>query len=110
MAFRTLDNPPGPMLAAVAGWLLKVRDVVNGIMRGKINATLEVTLTANAGSTAVSSPLLSGASGIYLCPLSANAAAALATTHVASQGAQSLTLAHASNAQTDRNFRLLIIG
>jgi hypothetical protein len=107
MAFKTLDNPP-----AGNRWLQHVRDVVNNIMRGKINALVDITLTANSGTTSLASPLLSGSSGVYWTPLTANAAAEVGagTIYISAQGNQTATLTHANNAQTDRTFRILIIG
>ena len=123
MSFRNLDNPPtgapvpnlgalATLLGAVIGWLSRVRDVVNNIMRGKINATLDVTLTVSAASTTVSDARIGGSCGIYLMPLSANAAAEIGNGTIwwSAPGNQTVTLNHANNAQADRTFRLLIIG
>ena len=123
MSFRNLDSPPAgapvpnpgalaALLGAVIGWLAKLRDVVNNIMRGKINATLDVTLTPSAASTTVSDARIGGSCGIYLMPLSANAAAEIGNGTIwwSAPGNQTVTLNHANNAQADRTFRLLIIG
>jgi hypothetical protein len=60
----------------------------------------------------VNDPRLSGGSFIGFCPLTADAAAEIAGggLYVSSQGAKTMTLAHANNGQTDRKFLLLIIG
>ena len=123
MSFRNLANPPTgapvaspgalvALLGAVIAWLSGVRDVVNNIMRGKINATLDVPLTVSAASTTVSDARIGGSCGIYLMPLSANAAAEIGNGTIwwGPPGNQTVTLNHASNAQADRSFRLLIIG
>ena len=123
MSFRNLDNPPkgapvpnpaalATLLGAVLTWLARVRDVVNNIMRGKINATLDVTLTPSAASTTVSDARIGGSCGIYLMPLSANAAAEIGNGTIwwSAPSNQTVTLNHANNAQADRTFRLLIIG
>ena len=123
MSFRNLDSPPSAapvpnpgalaaLLGAVIGWLSAVRDVVNNIMRGKINATLDVTLTVSAASTTVSDARIGGSCGIYLMPLSANATAEIGNGTIwwSTPGYQTVTLNHANNAQADRTFRLLIIG
>jgi hypothetical protein len=123
VSFRGLDVPPkgnaapnpaalASLLGAVVAWLVKLRDVVNNIMRGKINATLDVTLTPSAATTTVSDARIGGGCGIYLMPLSANAAAEIGAGTIwwGAPGNQTVTLNHASNAQTDRTFRLLIIG
>ena len=123
MSFRNLANPPTgapvaspgalvALLGAVIAWLSGVRDVVNNIMRGKINATLDVTLAVSTASTTVSDARIGGSCGIYLMPLSANAAAEIGNGTIwwGPPGSQTVTLNHASNAQADRSFRLLIIG
>ena len=123
MSFRNLANPPtgapvaspgalAALLGAVIAWLSGLRDIVNNIMRGKINATLDVTLIVSAPSTTVSDARIGGSCGIYLMPLSANAAAEIGNGTIwwGPPGSQTVTLNHASNAQADRSFRLLIIG
>ena len=87
-------------------------EAVNRAGTGKINATLCVTLTANQSTTAVSDARLGSNSFIGFCPLTVNAAAEIGagTLYVSSQGKKTATLTHANNGQTDRTFRLLIIG
>src|SRR5713101_5381964 len=83
--FRGLDpappvpqrTPPGLMqfFSQIIGYLGRIREVVNNLLRGKLNATLDVTLTVSAASTAVNDPRIGGSSSIQLMALSANAAA-----------------------------------
>lgn len=87
-----------------------IAKVVNQAMRGKINAVLSLTLTPNAGSTVLTDTRLTNASAYSLGALSANAAAALATTYPSTRGNGSWTFAHANNAQTDRVFTVTVIG
>jgi len=111
--FLGLDQPPPvPGQPALAAWLARVVAILNGALGGNLNATLAVTLAANAGSTVVNDPRLSGGSFIGFCPLTADAAAEIAGggLYVSSQGAKTMTLTHANNALTDRKFLLLIIG
>jgi len=111
--YQGLDHPPPvPGQPALAAWLARVVAILNGAVGGNLNATLGVTLAANAGSTVVNDPRLSGTSYIGFCPLTGNAAAEIAGggLYVSSQGARTMTLAHANNAETDRKFLLLIIG
>ena len=111
--FQGLDQPPPvPGQPALAAWLARVVAILKGALGGTLNATLSVTLAANAGSTVVNDPRLSGGSFIGFCPLTADAAAEIAggALYVSSQGAKTLTLAHANNALVDRKFLLLIIG
>jgi len=90
----------------------EVAEVVNGILRGKLNATFETTLTANAGTTSVTHPLLTGTSFIAFMPLTANAATEFGagTIYASAQGKGTMTITHVNNAQTDRTFRVLVIG
>jgi hypothetical protein len=87
---------------------------VNQALKGKINSVGTVTLTANAASTTVTNPLV-GDSGcvILLFPQTANAAAALATTYIATAGytrSTSFVITHANNAQVDKTFSYVILG
>lgn len=66
-----------------------------------------VTLTANAASTTVTIIRAVGmASGVFLSPQTANAAAAVATTYIApaTMTADSFVITHANNAQADKTF------
>ena len=90
----------------------KLAESLNRALAGKLNATLDVTLAANQAATAVTDARLSASSFLGFCPLTANAAAEIGngTLYVSAQGKGTATLAHANTAQTDRNFRLLVIG
>ena len=96
----------------IVGYLGRLREVVNNLLRGKLNATLDVTLSASAAATIVNDPRIGGASSLQLMALSANAAAEIGNGTIwwSAPGDQTVTLNHANNAQTDRNFRLTIIG
>jgi hypothetical protein len=117
--YRGLEPPPRANPANVpqvvglqAQWLTGVRDVTNNMLQGKVNVTLDVTLTASSATTTVQDPRIGGSSAILLCPTTANAAAELGagTIYVSSIGKQTATITHANNVQTDRTFRLVIIG
>jgi hypothetical protein len=120
--YRGLDPapplPPGlpaaliPIFGQIVGFLGRIREVANNLLRGKLNATLDVTLKANAGTTTVTDPRIGGTSCILPCPLSIDAATELGngTMWFAAPGDQSVVINHANNPQADRNFRLLIIG
>ena len=71
-----------------------------------------VTLTANAASTTITDARISYRSPVVLIPVTANAAAAVATTYYAntSRVNGSLVLTHANNAQTDRTFQYAVMG
>lgn len=88
----------------------RVAAAVNALLQGRSNNTGTVTLTPAATSTALSDPRIGGGSTILFMPRTANAAAALSGLHVATLGKGTATLAHASNAQTDRVFGYAVIG
>ncbi|MFZ5789779.1 MAG: hypothetical protein ACOY3L_03675 [Pseudomonadota bacterium] len=89
-----------------------VAAAINRMLGGALNVTKDVTLAANAATTTVSDPRIGVASFVGLMPLSANAAAELGagTLWLDPPGKQSVVIHHASNAQADRSFRLLVIG
>ncbi len=113
MAFPTLGAPTpniGTKLPEVIMFLGKVRDVVNNTMRGKINATGTVTLTANAATTTITDTRIGGSTVVLLQPTTANAAAALATTYISTPTQGSVVINHANNAQVDKIFLTVLIG
>lgn len=96
-----------------------IASVVNRINLGKLNAVYRVadedfTLTANAATTTLTDSRLTAFSFVGFMPKTANAAAEIGagTLYVtnANMNNGSWTVTHANNAQTDRTFRLLIIG
>lgn len=99
-----------PKLRLNQPWDLQARSVVNNAMAGKLNVLGEVTLSVNATSTLLRDALITQASFIGLMPMSANAAAALATLHFSASQTGSVVINHTSNAQADRTFRYAILG
>lgn len=93
-------------------WVRQVAEATNNILAGKLNATLLVTLAPNVASTTVTDVRISAYSAILFTPLTANAAAELASggLYVSNRKAGEATIAHANGAQTDREFNMLIIG
>lgn len=97
-------------------WLRKLTTTVNLLVSGKMNCVGTVTLTANAASTVVSEAegRISNVTAISLMPFTSNAAAELGagTMYVSAVNsiAQTFTIVHANNAQTDRTFRYALIG
>lgn len=90
----------------------RIVEVVQRLLQGKMNATTTLTLTANAGSTTLTDARIGGSSHIGWTPLTANASAEVGagTIYVSARVKGSATIAHANNAQTDRDFSVLIIG
>ena len=84
--------------------------MVRQLVRGRSNAVGTETLTANASSTTVAAPFIASAgSFVGLMPMTANAAAALATSWVTPSNG-SFLVTHANNGQTDRKFQWGVIG
>jgi len=92
----------------------KLAIAVNSLLQGKLNAVISLTLTANAASTTITDARLTPNSFLWFMPQTANAAAEIGngTMYVASSTLtnRSAVVTHANNAQTDRSFRVLIIG
>lgn len=94
----------------------KLAAVVNSMRNGKLNAVTNVTLTPGGTTTTFTDQRITPQSVILLMPQTANAAAAVASLagpiYVSSttQVNGSAVITHASNAQTDRTFAVLIIG
>ena len=98
--------------------LSRVSHVLRLAMRGKINALGErtFTLTANAATSTLTDERLTSDGVVIYDPMTVNAVTALVT---AADRPYSLsgdrnngvwTVRHANNAQTDRDFRILMIG
>lgn len=86
---------------------------LNLITQGKLNVTLDVTLTANAASTTVTDPRIGFYSAVVpAMAMTKDAATELATgnVYVDTLMKGSCVVHHANNAQTDRTIRFLIIG
>lgn len=101
---------PSDTWGSVKTWVLEAAAAINRHNSGKMNVTLDVTLTANAASTTVTDARISASCALLLTPKTSNAAGALATTYVSSQTSGSAVLTHANNGQTDKSFRLAILG
>lgn len=85
---------------------------INGILDGRQNNTGTVTLTASTTTTQVVDRRVGVDSVITFMPETANAAAEVGngTMYVATVTAESFTITHANNAQTDRAFRYEVTG
>jgi hypothetical protein len=83
---------------------------LNRVIEGRTDNYGTFTLTPSATTTVVSSVYFSEDSTIALMPMTANAAAAVETTYIATVGNGAFTVTHANNAQTDRTFRYAWIG
>ncbi len=88
----------------------KISTMLNRLNTGKLNATGDVTLTANQTTTNVSDLRCGVDSVITFMPQTANAASAMATTYVSARNKQGFTISHANDANTDKTFSYIIIG
>ncbi len=127
--YRGLDKPPSlPLdvgsslpppirlnslfqyLIQLGAYLLKVGDVVNNILRGKLNCEGTFTVAHDAATTTLSDPNIGGNSSILVMPTTAHAATELATLYFDTFIKGGCTAHHANNAQTDRVFSYVVIG
>ena len=86
----------------------------NQLVKGKLNTTTLLTLTAGVGTTTLSHPNLGSNSTLVFMPTTADAASEIASGNMfvatATQQKGSAIITHTNNAQIDRTFRVLIIG
>ena len=89
----------------------QISDVVNNMMRGKLNNTAEVTLTNSATSTVVTNYVVGPKSVIIFMPITSDAATEQAAGgfYVSAQQDNQFTITH-SSATTTRTFRYVVIG
>lgn len=97
--------------AASERWVRRIVDVVNRSLSGKLNVTLVVTLNAGTTSTIIKDARIGAFSALLFTPLTANAAIEQAAggLYVSAQQSGQATIEHASNAQGDRRFRVVIL-
>jgi hypothetical protein len=87
--------------------LEQIAAVANQLLLGKMNCTLDVTLTAGATSTTIEDPRFYETSALVFCPKTANAAAHPMTWFSVTKG--EAVLHHDNNASVDRDGVLIII-
>lgn len=88
----------------------RIVDAIVQLTEGRQNSVGTVTLRANQTTTTVKFPNVSADSLVFLTPLTANAAAAGASSYFSSIVRGSFTITHANNAQVDKTFGFLCIG
>lgn len=84
---------------------------LNKVLAGDTNAVQSVTLAAGGTTTTIQDPRLSIASALLPCPMTAHAAAEIASGNlyfVPTKG--QCVIHHTNNAQTDRTFNMLMVG
>lgn len=82
--------------------------VLDPIGKNRLVSVGSVTLTASATTTEVTNLAVGATSHVFLSPKTANAAAALATTYVTCSR-YTITITHANNSQTDRDFSYQVV-
>jgi hypothetical protein len=99
--------------AADKSWVQRIASAVAGLLQGKFNAALAITLANGAASTTIKDARISATSSLVLQPLTAHAAALLYAAPyvlIGSQQSGQVVFNHANTAFTDQTFNLLIIG
>lgn len=96
--------------------LRKIAEGVNQLFFGRVASNDTVTLTTNQATTVVKDFNLGKGSVILFMPLTANAAAEQGngTMYITTANIDPInnqfTITHANNAQTDRDFRYIVLG
>lgn len=89
----------------------QIAQAVNNQLTGKLNAVTSVTLTPSATSTTLTDARIGANTFIGFTPRSANAVTAqISGLYVSSKQNGQATLTHASSANTDQTFDILLIG
>lgn len=88
-----------------------IAGAINDLFAGRIDLVGEVTLTASATSTDVNDLRVTKNSAVLLTPMTAHASADIGagTIYIGTYGAGSFTITHASNTNTDRTFRYVVM-
>lgn len=96
----------------------KLAEKINDLNNAKFNCAVEFTLTANAGTTLLQDPRITGSSVFLFMPTTANAAAVQNSIYVpeatilptVNQTPGQATINHANDANADKIFRVAILG
>jgi hypothetical protein len=88
----------------------KIVDAIRQLVEGRNNAVGQFTLTPGATTTTVSHPNCSVDCRPLFSAVTANAAAAMATTFISAISQGQFVVTHASNAQADRTFNYSVGG
>ena len=90
-------------------WGIRAATVVRGIMEGKINSSGEVTLDVSQPQTKVLNPYASTTSIPLLVPLTAAAAAEIASVYVSGRQDGEFLIMHPNNATPGRTWGYVVI-
>lgn len=100
-----MTQPFVPLQGIDAEHRMALATAVNELLKGRANNTGEVTLRENQTTTTVEDNLFNSDMVPLLIPITATAAAALATTYLSARANGQFTLTHANTGSTDRTFR-----
>lgn len=92
--------------------IFRIVQAIREVIRGHLNSSGNVTLTANDTTTTVNAPNCSTDSKIVLFPRTANAAAKAATTYIKDTDVTrgQFVITHASSADIDQHFFWISLG
>jgi len=82
----------------------------NHVMQGRQNVIKNITLTANAGSTTINDPRLSGVTALYFGARTVNAAICQPTIWYDTKANGSVVVHHQNSPAADKTYDLLILG
>jgi hypothetical protein len=89
--------------------LYRISQAINGLLKGQMSNTFDVTLTAGETTTTIVDGIIHAASCPTASPKTASAAAALTSLYfIANKG--SLVIHHDSDPATDRTFCIAVFG
>lgn len=97
-------------LAPLETGIFRIVQAIRQLIEGRSNATLQVTLTPNSATTAVTAINCSKDSIPFWSPQTANAAVANQTMFYSNVVQGGFTLNHANNAQADKTFGIVCLG
>lgn len=89
---------------------LLIATALNNAIGGRLNITTTVTLRASATTTTIVDPRIGAMTVPILVPQTADAASALASVYYAFTSRNTITLTHASSANIDQTFGVVLIG
>lgn len=82
---------------------------LGNVISGRLDCTLQVTLTANVATTTIIDSRISLQTAVIPVPMTAHAAAEVPTLWMVPSDGQCV-MNHANNAQTDRTFQVALVG
>ena len=92
-------------------WARQIASAVNLLMQGRSNNVINVTLNTSAATTTISDARISAYTVPICVPTTANAAAiSMPYRDFSTSVNGSMILTHANNANTDKTFKIVLVG